>query len=309
MEVTSARRSRKKIRRIICAALGAGIASAAFGLAPDAVTAGPAPYADVPASEGLGSVISSFRMSGLAKPYALGIYRDRGYVYGVMYSRGTNYLYRFTAAGTRVSSYVINGTSTPRGADHAHLGLGYLALVDAVSRKLYVFRTTGGSAVTSFSIAGSPYPFNCFWDGTYYYANGPANRGTFYRLDSAGASAGTWTCSGWPDAMTYCGGAAFARRGNEAAGPYFVGASWSAGEPMCMTTFPGGLLVATWTPPAHNANGLVYGDSSNKAAYGAAVWAGWYAADGVYAMEFDVGARGGAAVAPASLGRVKALYR
>ena len=307
--MTPARKGERKIRKIIYAALSALVSGPAFGFAPDAATAGPAPRADVPASEGLGSVISSFKMSGLVKPYALGIYRDRGYVYGVMYSRETDHLYRFTPGGTRVSSYALNGTSTPRGADHAHLGLGYLALVDAVNRKLYVFRTTGGSAVTSFSVAGAPYPFNCFWDGTYYYANGPANRGTFYRHDRSGASAGTWTCSGWPDAMTYCGGAAFARRGNDAASPYLVAASWSAGEPMCMTTFPGGLLVATWTPPAHNANGLVYGDSSNKAAYGAAVWAGWYAADGVYAVEFDVGARGAAAAVPASLGRVKALYR
>lgn len=291
------------------AAFPAAVASAAFAAAPDAVTAGPPPYADVPAGDGIGSVISSFRMTGVAKPYALGIYRDASYVHGVIYGADKDYLYRYTAAGARVSSYVINGTSTPRDACHAHLGAGYLALVDARKRYLFVFTTAGGTAITSFPVAGSPFPLNCFWDGTYYYANGPGDRGEFERYEKTGASAGKWSCAGWPDGMTYCGGAAYAPRANNAAGPYFVACSWLAGEPMCLTTFPAGSLVHTWTPPAENGNGLVYGKSSQPGAYGNALWAAWFTGSSLDAFEFDVGARGAPAVAPASVGKVKALYR
>lgn len=296
----------KHLTYIGIAALGAG---AAFGLTADAVTAGRAPRANAPPADGVGSVISSFKMTGLAKPYALGIYRDASYVHGVIYGGDKNYLYRFTAAGVRLSSYVLNGTSTPRDADHAHLGAGYLAVVDARKRYLFVFGTAGGAAVTSFPVAGSPFPLNCFWDGTYYCVNGPSDRGEFNRYAATGASGGTWSCAGWPDGMTYCGGAAYAARGNGGAGPYFVACSWLAREPMCMATFPAGSLVQTWTPPAENGNGLVYGKSSQPGAYGNALWAAWFTGSSLDAFEFDIGARGGPAVGPASLGKIRALYR
>jgi hypothetical protein len=309
MKVAPTSKPERRIRTIILAAFPAAIASAALAFAPDAVTAGRVPYPDVPAADGTGSVISSFRMTGVAKPYALGIYRDASYVHGVIYGGDKNYLYRFTPAGARVSSYVLNGTSTPRDADDAHLGAGYLALVDARKRYLFVFSTAGGAAITSFPVAGSPFPLNCFWDGAYYHANGPSDRGEFNRYAATGASAGTWSCAGWPDGMTYCGGAAYAARGNNAAGPYVVACSWLAREPMCMTTFPTGSLVQSWTPPAENGNGLVYGKSSQPGAYGNAVWAAWFTGASLDAFEFDIGARGGPAVAPASLGRIKSLYR
>jgi membrane-associated phospholipid phosphatase len=126
---------------------------------------------------------------------------------------------------------------------------------------------------------------------------------------TTGASAGTWSCAGWPDGTTYCGGAAYAARGNNAAGPYVVACSWPAREPMCMTTFPAGSLVRTWAVPLNNGNGLIYGDSSNPGVYGAAIWAAWFTGASLDAFEFDVGARGGPAVAPASLGRIESLYR
>jgi hypothetical protein len=226
-----------------------------------------------------------------------------------MYFTGTDYLYRFTTGGTRVGSYALSETSKPRGADRAHLGRGYLSLVDADKNRLYVFRTTGGSPVTSFAVAASPSAQNCFWDGTYYYVNGPSNLRRFNRYTTAGARAGNWTCAGWPEAMTTIGGAAFAHRGNNGEGPYFVACSWTVDQPMCMTTFPGGSLVRTWATPRNNGNGLVYGDSSKPGVYGAAIWGSWYTAGGLYAMEFDIEARGASVVVPTSLGKVKSLYR
>jgi hypothetical protein len=109
--------------------------------------------------------------------------------------------------------------------------------------------------------------------------------------------------------MTYCGSAAHADYGSNAPGPYFVAGSWLGDEPMCMTTFPGGSLVRTWTPPLENGNGLAYGKSSRPATYGDAVWAAWFTGSSQYAFEFDVAARTKPAVEPASIGRIKSLYR
>jgi hypothetical protein len=297
------------MKKLLLAASALAAAGAAFAASPPALGAPGPPSPGAPPADALGSIISSFRMSPAAEPFALGIYRDPSYVYGIMYAAGTDYLYRFTAAGVRVASFALSGTTRPRGADPAHLGPGYLSVVDADAKRLYVFRTTGGSPVTSFAVAGAPYPLNCFWDGTYYHVNGSDNLGRFNRYRTGGAAAGSWTCAGWPGAMTTIGGAAFANRGNNGAGPYFVACSFSTGQPMCMTTYPAGSLVRTWNMPNFNGNGLCYGDSSAPASYGAAVWANWYTAGGMWAHEIDVDARGASTVRPASLGIVKSLYR
>jgi hypothetical protein len=291
------------MKKLVYAGLALLVAGAALAESPDALTAAvPGPKTEC---DTIGSIIRSFRMSGTSAPYALGIYRDPSYVYGIFYS--PHHLRRFTTSGSVVSTSSLSGMSVPRGADKAHLGNGYLSIVDATTRRCYVFRTSGGTAVTSFTAAGSSYPMNVFWDGAYYYTNGSGNRGLFYRYTTSGSSSGTWSCAGWPSSMTYCGGAAFANVGNNSAGPYFVAASWSSGQPMCMTTYPAGSLVRTWSMPSSNANGMCYGNASS-ASYGASVWANWYTGS-LMAFEIDVDARGGAAVTPTSLGKVKSLYR
>jgi hypothetical protein len=299
---------RLSMKKLVYVGLAALIASSAFAaFAPDALTAGGTPGGGAENNDTIGSVIRSFFMTSTSQPYALGIFRDSSYVYGIGYSSGTDYLLRFTATGSSAGSVTIPGCATPRGADKSHLGNGYLCLVDPANR-LYVYRTSGGSPVTSFSASGSPWAMNVFWDGTYYCTNGYSNRGIYYRYTSSGSSAGTWSCSGWPSSMTYNGGAAFAQRGNNSTGPYFVACSWSSGQPMVMTTYPAGSLVRTWSMPSSNGNGLCYGDSSSPSTYGAAVWANWYTGS-LYAYEIDIDARGGSSVKPTSLGKVKSLYR
>jgi hypothetical protein len=74
-----------------------------------------------------------------------------------------------------------------------------------------------------------------------------------------------------------------------------------------MTTFPGGSLVKTWIERSGVVRHLAYGDSSNPGVYGAAIWAIRHDPDSV--IEIDIDARGASAVMPASLGKVKAIYR
>jgi hypothetical protein len=297
----------KGLTLIIMAAMLAGTA---FAVTPPALTAGGVPGGGAQ-SDAIGSSIRSFRMTGLVAPYALGIYRDPSYVYGIGYTgSSTAYLLRFTSTGSSTGSFAITGVGQPRDADRAHLGAGYLSFVDANTLRCYIFRTSGGAAVSSFPCSGSPYPLNVFWDGSYYCVNGSSNRGLFYRYTTSGSSDGTWSCAGWPAGITVAGGAALANAGNNTTGtPYFVACSWSAGEPMLMTTYPGGSLVRTWSMPNSNGNGICYGDSSNPSTYGASIWANWYTGSGLYAFEIDINARNASNVTPASLGKVKSLYR
>lgn len=297
------------MKKLVYVGLAALIASSAFAFAPDALTAGGTPGGGAENNDAIGSIIRSFFMTGTSTPYALGIYRDSSYVYGIGYAGASSgALIRFTATGSSAGSVSITGCGTVRGADKAHLGNGYLSIADAGLARVLIYRTSGGSPVTSFSASGSPWTMNVFWDGTYYCTNGYSNRGTYYRYTSTGSSGGTWTCAGWPSSMTYNGGAAYAQMGNNSTGPYFVACSWSSGQPMVMTTYPAGSLVRTWSMPSSNGNGLCYGDSSSPGTYGAAIWANWYTGS-LYAYEIDIDARGGSNVQPTSLGKVKSLYR
>ena len=106
--------------------------------------------------------------------------------------------------------------------------------------------------------------------------------------------------------MDYCRGTAYARRGNYGAGPYFVAGSGFR-DRYCMTTFPGGSLVATWTLPSPYITHMSYGDSSNPGVYGAAIWATTWSPYDV--VEIDIDARNASSVVPASIGKVKAIYR
>ncbi len=283
------------MRNLVYAGLAVLIASASFAVAPDALTAGPG----TPAStDAIGSVISSFTMSGTAVPYALGIYRDASYVYGIFYS--PNHIRRFTTAGSMVSTHSISGVTVPRDADRAHLGSGYLSIVDPTGRRVGIYRLTGGAPVTSFSVGAN---MNVAWDGTYYYSNASTNLGLFYRYTTSGSSAGTWSASGY--SMSSCGGVASTTKFNGASGVYIIACSWHPNQPSAAFNRTGGSLIRSFTLPAQNSNGTVGGPSSGS--YGEVYWVNRYTGSALVAMEIDLGNM--TSVAPTSLGKVKSLFR
>ena len=102
------------MKKLFFATLAYALACAAFAGTPAALSGAGPPSPASPPVDGIGSVITSFKMSAFAEPCALGIYRDPSYVYGVMYFTGTDYIYRFTTGGARVGSYALSGTSKPR---------------------------------------------------------------------------------------------------------------------------------------------------------------------------------------------------
>jgi hypothetical protein len=258
-----------------------------------------------PARATIGSVISSFPIE---RDSMYGIYREGLYVYTSQRDNTIgNYLRKYTLNGVYLGRVrLLSGNAYPLySGSRTHLGTGYVGLCDRNLGYFMIFSVSnGGAPVASFPVVSACY--NAFCDGEYYYINPREDRGVFRRYTRNGAGAGTWTCSGWSP-NPYCGGAEFARRGNRGEGPYFVGSSDTAGRPCGMTTFPGGSLVSTWVFADVQVQHLAYGDSSQPGTYGAAIWAITHGPDMV--VEFDIDARNASTVMPASVGKIKAIYR
>jgi hypothetical protein len=260
--------------------------------------------AAAPARATIGSIISSFDIAWGSKG---GIYREGQYVYLPYNVNNYNYIRRLTTSGSVLSSYRILTTDPypVLSGSRTHLGAGYVAFLQPEIRYLKIFSLSGGTPVASFTITPMS-AWNCFWDGDYYYVNRPDDKGRFLRYSRTGVYEGTWTCAGWPSSMTECRGAEYAQRGNYGSGPYFVAGSGSVNR-YCMTTFPAGSLVRTWTLPSPYILHMAYGDSSNPGAFGATIWATTWTPPSV--REIDIDARNAATVLPASLGKIKAIYR
>ena len=113
-----------------------------------------AAYADLP------SIVSSFRMSGTAPPYARGIYYGYSYPYAVVYgifyqSAGNNYLYTFTTVGSLLSTVKLPGAVRLGDADAPPEGYSgnYFAVVDDGALNVKIYTTTGSYVGTLFAVA------------------------------------------------------------------------------------------------------------------------------------------------------------
>jgi len=267
--------------------------------------------AAAPAS-GAGSVISSFRLSGYGDPYANGIYVGGSYASVIFCTAGRDYLYRYRFNGTLLGSYGLNGTSTPRGGDAAHLGGAYISLVDSDASLVLVYRVTGGAPVASFAASGpgSGTLQDVMWTGSYYEVTDHMGNGRFNRYTPAGSFAGTVAYDGWPAAMSSTGAVAFTDVAEGRRGSYLVASSRSNGQPSCVIDMGGrGSLVATFDMPPYYASGGCCGRSSKVQKFGTAYWTTWIVSNAIWCYEVDIGGVPATAVVPSSLGKVKAVYR
>ncbi|MGD8718102.1 MAG: hypothetical protein PVH29_04690 [Candidatus Zixiibacteriota bacterium] len=96
-----------------------------------------------PAHAGVGSVISSFRITDSTSPLATGVFRDGSYVYGVLSTSGDDYFATYTPAGSLVGSFPLTGADEARDADHSTLGSGYVAIFDFGNKKLLTYSYAG----------------------------------------------------------------------------------------------------------------------------------------------------------------------
>ncbi len=264
------------------------------------------------ASWALGTVISSFKLSEQSEPYATGIYAGPSYICVIFYSSGQDYIYRYTRDGSFIAAYPINGTNWPTGGDASHLGAGYVSLVDQSLNRVFLFSSSGGTPVASFAVS-SPSGgalADLMWTGTYYEVTGITNTGRFNRYNSGGAFMGQVTYGGWPGAMTGTGGVAYAPVANGRTGSYLVASPRSNGQPNCILNISGsGSFVASYTLPQQYGTGACVGESTSPGYWGDADWLVWVVPSAIWCLQVDIGGRDTTAVTPASLGKVKAIYR
>lgn len=294
------------MKRLVYLSVAVIVAGTAWAVSPSVITS-PASGA-TGGSDGVGSLISSFYMTGSSGTYALGIWRDSSYVYGIIYSASTDYLRSFTTAGSAAGSVALRGTATPRGAGDCHLGGGYVAVTDATNNRVYMFNKGTGSAVTSFSTTAANQEWSVMWSGTYYYTCRSYNPNSrlYYRYTSTGGSAGTWTASGYP--FSYCRGIGYTNIANSATGSYMVAGEAATTDRHAIINIANGSLVRSWSSGRGGVtNGADCGTGA-PTSHGTTYWVNCYVGGSLYAFQWDIDGSA-SSVEPASLGKVKALYR
>jgi hypothetical protein len=164
------------------------------------------------------------------------------------------------------------------------------------------FWTLRGTMVSGFNVyATGTDPYDFFWDGTHYQFESLPER--LWRFTPAGSLAGSWTPPAWPTYHVW--GLAYLAKFNNVAGSYIVTTGLYSGAGTVMT-LSGGSLVATFDTATCIARGVCGGRAARPGRYGEVLWI--LGIDG-YVYQIDMGNGPGSAVEPASVGRVKALFR
>jgi hypothetical protein len=286
----------KRFKYLAFAVVAAGAAFA--GVNEDAAgVAGSAAYVPPNApNDGVGSVIQSWATP--AGSEARGCCETGGRVIVTTYY---NPQYVCTPAGSLVRSHSISLGTGWRDPSRCHLGAGYYAVINATLRKVVFVHRGNGTVAGSFAVSGtSPFPMNLTYDAraNYYYANGYYNNSTARRYTTTGSFAGDILIGGFG---AYCGGLGWTPRVKGVRGSYIWANNFGGvGEAVCTTT---GSVVASWSAPERYGCG---GDcGKHHAADARVVWE----LRGPSLRAYEVDLANNTAVAPASLGQVKALYR
>ena len=248
------------------------------------------------AQAGVGSVISSFRMTGVGATAAKGIYRGDTFVYAVVDAAGDNYLRIYTTAGSLVGSVVLAGADSPRDADHSLLGSGYLDVFD-YGKKMLVTYTFDGAMVNSKAVPSDTTAF-AYIPGTSRYFL--ARDQMIFRYTLNDVLVNKFYVGGT------LGGLAASGLYNGKEGQYLVvGRSGTGGYSFVYTG--AGSLVDSFVVPGAGTYGSVIAPGAfmdSAQTYWCVQTVGSYR----WAYQVDVGATA-PAVMPASVGKVKALYR
>lgn len=234
---------------------------------------------------GVGSVISSFPWSE-----ARNIYRDGNYVYSVA---GANTLRRYTVGGSLLGTVTLSRLTTPGDADHSPSGPGYFAVIER-SSVIFEYVVSSGSFVQSFAAAPGTLGGGYFPGATYVYIHVSPY---VFRFTTAGSLVGSFLVS------YSAGPLAATNRFNDVAGDYVIVGSRIA---LSASVYTGtGSFVRSFVIPAVT-YGCVCGAGA-PSARGTTYWCNLRMGTDFAAYQIDLGNT--TAVAPASLGRVKALFR
>jgi hypothetical protein len=250
-----------------------------------------------------GDVISHFSLSGNIYPVGAATYRDATYAYGVYDGGPGGELWRYTPAGSFVSSFALPGATRPIDADLCHLGSGYFVVLDGGTR-LAAYHVATGLLLGSFPLPATADGLAYGAASGYYYGSVD---NYIYRIDTAGSLVGSF--DGGPDAGTLAASSRFAGE----AGDYVIVNPKAQGVQPTRVFTGAGSFVASFTfsgpyPSMDLRYGAVAG-GGYPASYGTTLWL-VLRTDFIWrsAYQIDLG-NGNPAVEPASLGAVKALFR
>jgi len=265
------------------------------------VFAGALALAAAAAWPGPGSVISSFH--GFLGDMPTGVYRDADYVYVVNLGESPS-LYNYAMKYTPTGSYV--GISTfwhfryvPEDPDHSFLGSSYITI--AAEMGIVTYPKEGGQAVRwdhTDLIEAVSYGYRP--GGIYYYVGViPENRDDIF-ITYCFNTRGNLVCSFAP---RFAGDFAATDRFAGVSGDYLIIGQGAVYEPR-------GSLVATF---AHEAGCSLRGGTAGPgypASWGTTLWVlGSWGYNNYAVFQLDLGNGSPSAITPASLGKVKALFR
>ncbi len=250
----------------------------------------------------VGSVISSFRVNVIYPPeMTVGVYRGADYVYILTFDYGENfYLIAYTPDGTKAGwvelGYLPFGPGIlPTGVDHSVLGTGYLSIPFDTFGYLLTYSTSTGSLVDS--IEREPY-FDqyAFISGGRCIYVGLSH--TVYRMTRAWSIVNSFAVEGILLAAT--------EDFNGGHGQYII-VEGGYGSTAAAYIYTGaGSLVSTFSV-AYSGKDSGCGPGYPPS-YGVTYWRFIKSAeDHGWCYQIDLG--GATAVTPASLGKVKALFR
>ncbi len=250
---------------------------------------------------GVGDVISSFRATS-GTDYAGGVYRDAAYVYVAFYStQPYYYIKKYTPAGSCVGVIALGPAwQWPlTDADHSRRGAGYVTIATDAS-SLFTYDLSTGNRVESINLG-----LYDIWG----YAYRPGARFAFASEDSS-EFIFKYDAS-WSVVSSFKTGGALAAtdRYKGRPGDYVIVDSTPArvytGDGSLVGTFPNGRDVIGPNGRDVIGRGCVCGPGY-PASWGTTYWRyeGW---SGCWVYQIDLGNT--TAVAPASAGRIKALYR
>ncbi len=234
----------------------------------------------------VGDVISSFPW-----PNARNAYRDAGYVYCVV---GANTLQRYTAGGSLVGTVALAGLTAADDADHCVAGTGRMTVLGGGNR-IFDYRISDGSLLRSYAAPASTTGYAYFPGRAYYFIHS----GTYVnRYTTAGSFVSSFPVS------SSAGPIAATDRFRDQAGVYVVVGSKLS---FSATVYTGaGSLVASFLLPA-----VTYGCACGPGApssRGTTYWCNLRMGAEFFAYQIDLG-NTNVAVAPASVGKIKALNR
>jgi hypothetical protein len=269
---------------------------------------------------GLGSVISSFSYSSPIGGSALALYVENGYVYfvgdnGLSYPNRLCCTFRYTTAGSYVGSsplgLVPNFPSVgPCSCEASHLGAGYMYIMadnyySAPANDSGVFDLAAGYYVSGPQIDFIGAYRDIAWDGQYYYIHDWNSPPVFYRTTVGGAMS-SFIVSNFYD--THVWGLAYAHAVGGVAGRYLIaGPPYPSGSTGCYVDLDTNSVAGTITLPFGGSATCAPGYPSS---YGETLWI----SDGPLEVghncyQIDLGNSGVVNLTPASLGRIKAVYR